>query len=39
MNFKGSTESTRLVLGAAGLCPAHGDILHTPGIPSCLAQI
>lgn len=27
MNFKYSTESTHLVLGAVGLCPAHGQVL------------
>ena len=39
MNFKYSTESTHLVLGAVGLCPAHGQVLYALSIPACLAQI
>lgn len=39
MNFKYSTESAHLVLGAVGLCPDHGDVLYAPSVPACLAQI
>lgn len=39
MNFKYSTESTPLVLGAVGLCPAYGGVLYTPDTPACLAQL